>query len=166
MNLSDQNGEPEGLVTDPSDLLIQGAFETFVRNGAIVLQTHYPGWNWLIQAGEFAGMVNVFSEWLSVDGWGYQINVPREIRNTDHRAVWLKAGGEILERFGCPRGPFTASSLNNCKRHPITGKFIPHADDEGSKQSKRRADIDMRIANGAIKLIPAGGDRFIVEFQK
>ncbi len=163
--MKDPMGEPEGLVYKPDHLLIEASFASFVTNGAIVLEANYPGWQWLLQPGQFAGMVNVFSAILGTK-WGYQINVPREIRNTDQRAVWLRAGGELLERFGCPRGGFRSGSLDNTMRHPITGEFLPNADDVGSKQARARADIEARIAKGEIKLIPAGDGRFVVEYMK
>ena len=70
------------------------------RNVSEVLERHYPGWCWLV--GVEQGMVRIHSFKLSTLE-GYRLR-PEEIDN-DYRRV-VDAGGEILERFGMPRGRY------------------------------------------------------------
>lgn len=155
-----------GVLSDPRRLRIDAAFKSFITNGARILMSQYPGWDWHIVPSQRTGMVEFFTPLLSVK-FGGRINIPREIRKSamDQAILWRNMAGELLERFGCTRGPFTASSMNGVKRSPLTGAPVPHADDVGDRQQRQRASVERMIADGDIQIVDQGGGKCLAIYK-
>jgi hypothetical protein len=70
------------------------------------LEEHYPGHQWRVNADHGTGIVTV--QLLYIDKlrrnaqWGYVIKIGKLDGDPTLRAA-VKAGGELLERFGLPR---------------------------------------------------------------
>lgn len=70
------------------------------------LDAHYPGHQWRVNADHETGLVTVQLLYLGVTRqhgkWGYVIKIDRLNGDPTLRAA-VKAGGELLERFGLSR---------------------------------------------------------------
>lgn len=70
------------------------------------LEEHYPGHQWRVNADHDTGIVQVQLLYLDKLGrngkWGYVIKIDRLNGDPTLRAA-VRAGGELLERFGLPR---------------------------------------------------------------
>lgn len=70
------------------------------------LDAHYPGHQWRVNADHETGIVTVQLLYLDTlrhnAKWGYVIHIDRLSGDPTLRAA-VKAGGELLERFGLPR---------------------------------------------------------------
>lgn len=113
-NDKDPHGDPEGLVFDASALRCSASLVLLVKGAADALERHYPGWMWAIQPDERGGVVNILSMRLS-GKWGYTLLTSRLQFDTHHRAV-IKAGGELLERFGFKAGRYDREAWRHQRR--------------------------------------------------
>lgn len=70
------------------------------------LEEHYPGHRWRVNADHATGLVQVqllYLDLLRKNGkWGYVLRIEKLNGDPTLRAA-VKAGGELLERFGLPR---------------------------------------------------------------
>lgn len=107
-NSRDPNGEPEGTVFTPDALKINASLVILVKDAADILERNYPGWLWAVQPDEKGGVINIFSFRLSGQ-WGYTLHTSRLQADPTMRDV-VRAGGELLERFGFPRGPYPSEA--------------------------------------------------------
>jgi hypothetical protein len=114
-NPLDPVGEPEGTVFDPGALNCNASLVLLVKGAADALEREYPGWLWAIQPDELGGVINIFSMRLSGQ-WGYTLKTSRVQEDARNAAV-LKAGGELLERFGFRPGPYDADIYRATLRH-------------------------------------------------
>jgi hypothetical protein len=70
-----------------------------------VLQQHYPGYMWAVQANEKTGMCDI--RCMHVSGnLGYRLHLKKIFSATSFEARVLKGAGEILERFNLSRSGF------------------------------------------------------------
>jgi len=83
----------------------------------------YPRHRWAVQADTFAGVVNVrllYSGASGMSNYGYQLhmNTLMSGENTARRAV-MRAGGELLERYGLARSGATEESAMLARGHGL-----------------------------------------------
>lgn len=138
--------EVDDFVTSVDQLTdVSGSLALICKDSADLLERHYPGWMWAIQPFEFGAVIKIFSLRLSGE-YGFMIRVP-EIQNDPQRKLALEAGGQILERFGMPRGPYDRE-LVRYKARDIRGNLIPDITDK--KPSEQKQDRD-RVVTAAVK---------------
>jgi hypothetical protein len=70
-----------------------------------VLQRHYAGHQWKIESDARQGILKIQIHALMGDTLHYVILLDNVDGVTAFDAAVMKAGGEILERYGLPRGP-------------------------------------------------------------
>lgn len=138
-------------VSKPHELLgISASLAILVKDTADKLEKQYPGWLWTLQPFEFGGVLYVFSLRLSGE-YGYTIKIA-DIQNDPKRLEAMRAGGEILERFGLKRKAYKPSMLKG-KMQDIRGNYIPDITDRSQRDQKRDRDrvINKAVAEGAIE---------------
>lgn len=107
----------------PADLQLAKAI-------AETLAQHYPGWPWAITADHEQGIATIKNHMLH-ERWGFLFKIGANDTPTAlYRAV-VRAGGELLERFGIPRGPMTEYALSHKKNEKDVIA-------EGMKDERRR----------------------------
>lgn len=127
----DPEAKPSGLVTEPGELEVSSAMQIICKEIADFLAKTYPGWLWAIHPQEFGGLVNIRNLTLH-EVWGYRIKVSA-LQNDLHNLTEAKRGaGEILERFGVPRGPYNDRARRALaeRRRDVRGNFIPDTTDK------------------------------------
>jgi len=127
----------------PSDLDVGGSLSIIVKDCGELLEKHYPGWQWLINPDPFAGMIYIYSLMLSGE-WGYKLRIA-DIQNDPKRKEAVRAGGEILARFGLPRGKYHRDPLKG-KMVDLMGNYIPDITDSSAKAQKQKRDRDLTKA--------------------
>lgn len=156
----DPYGEPEGNVSDPRDLAVRAGTEIMVKDMMALLEKHYPGFRWAIQPGEFAGMFNVFN--LDFSGrWGFRIRMA-DIVNDPKRRIVVRAGAEILKRFGYPGTVFRPHLIATIKRNR-QGEAIPDVSDLRKDRHTEAARVEKAIAEGRGRIVGKHGDLDVVE---
>lgn len=146
----DPYADPEGIVTSPNDLQCRASTVILVKQCADLLERHYPGWLWAVQPDERGGVINIRS--LRLSGlWGYILHT-KNIQHDPQLKLVLKAGGEILERFGQKRGPYDYQRWQAQKNKFGLKDF--DISDKDAKIRKRRNDDDFTdaIKSGRLKL--------------
>ncbi len=103
-NPRDPDGDPEGTVFAPGEIVAHASLVLLVKEAADRLEREYPGWLWAIQPDERGRIVNIFSMRLS-GKWGYTLKIERLQNDPQLRHV-IRAAGELLERFGFRAGPY------------------------------------------------------------
>lgn len=121
--------EPEGLVSESSQLSVSAPLEILCRNIGEILVKAYPGWLWAVHPQEKGGMVNIRNMHLH-GAYGYRLKIG-DIQNDPVvlTKTVVNAAGEVLERFGMPRGGFNADRFAQAKRDPF-GNCIPDLNDK------------------------------------
>lgn len=150
----DSAGEPEGEVDHPDKIQARGLLVNLARDGMALLHKHYPGWQWAIQINQFGGMMNVFNLHLH-DTWGYAIRIIEAERDPS-RNIFVKAGGEILERFKMPRAGISMSRLMAMKRDH-RGRGVPHLSDlehASAQRMRRQKRISEALMSGRVRVNP------------
>ena len=72
---------------------------------ADTLTQHYGGWAWAVHVDGKNGVASIRNVQLS-GTWGYVLKLVNMYSASDFRKDVVRAGGEILERFGVIRGAF------------------------------------------------------------
>lgn len=89
------------------------ADEQIAKDVADHLLKHYPGYLWFVNCSVKAGVVTILcGDFYS--NYGYKILL-KDIENDPSMKVVMRAGGEILDRYGLRRGAKTESSLRDLK---------------------------------------------------
>jgi hypothetical protein len=88
------------------------------------LNQHYPGHPWLVQVegDRFNAVVMIqIMGIMPADRW-YLIKFRNLLTDAGGRMI-MKAGGELLERYGMPRHGFSLTAWKDAlSRYPITGR--------------------------------------------
>jgi hypothetical protein len=84
------------------------------KNMAEVLHAHYPNHQWAVTCEGDKGIATVRDLFLSGQ-WGYILKLPAIYSGSAFEADVIKAGGEILERFGLKRGKLDEAQLADLK---------------------------------------------------
>lgn len=122
----------EAWVHNVEDLVLSENLKLLVKGAADALERHYPGWLWCIRPDEGGGIVDLFA--LRISGrLGYTLHTRNLQEDEDFKCV-MRAGGELLERFGFPRGRYTADAWRRQKM--VLGQFVPDISDK--KRGDRR----------------------------
>lgn len=134
----------DDFVTSSKDLQdISGSMLIIVKDCANILEHNFPGWLWAVQPFEAGSIIKIFSLHISGE-YGYIIKVA-DIQNDPKRRLALEAGGEILERYGLPRGPYSRELLLH-KPRDIRGNLIPDLTDKEGKVQKQDRDRKVTAA--------------------
>lgn len=79
--------------------------QLMAKDFAEALLVAYPGWLWAVTVDGKTGMVDILN--LNLSGrYGWRLKLPVIYSSSSMKADVLRAGGELLERFNQPRGPF------------------------------------------------------------
>jgi hypothetical protein len=117
-----------------------GATITILCKGvADILDRHYPGWLWTIQPDAAQGIINISSQLLNT-AWVYTMHIVN-VQNDPQLKTVIRAGGEILERFGFRRGAYSPEEWKRRKGEQVCGHLMPVVVDK-SKFEQRRAKVD------------------------
>lgn len=130
-------------ILDPGQFDVSGPLEILAKDCGEILEKKYPGWWWCINPDEVGGIMYIYALRLSGE-WGYTIKIA-DIQDDPKRAEALMAGGEILERYSLPRGPYKRELLLT-KMKDLRGNFIPDITDRHSKAQKKQRDRDFSAA--------------------
>jgi hypothetical protein len=150
----DRIGEAEGEINNAEKFDVKAGLKILAKDGMALLQQHYPGWTWAIQINQFGRMMNIFCLELHLT-WGYTIRI-MEAEHDPTRAIFIKAGGEILERFKMPRAGIDYARLMLMKRDS-RGQGIPILSDlehAAAKKAKKKHKIADAIAAGRVRINP------------
>lgn len=148
----DPLADPEGIILSPDDFQgIPASLVNLVKDIADKLEAKYPGWLWAVQPDHRGGVINIFS-WRLSGKWGYRLHTKR-VQDDPTRDAAMRAGGEILERFGFKRKGFSLEDWRAAKRY----MGLPDMDitDMSQKAQRRHRDdaFTKAVRSGRIKLI-------------
>jgi hypothetical protein len=133
-------GEPEGEISNPDQFDNHASLVILAKDGMAMLNKHFPDHMWAIQINERGHVLNVFNHALH-DQWGYVLRTV-EVEHDPTRKCFLRAGGEILERFGMPRGKFDLHIYAALKKD-VRGCCLPILNDleraDAKKALRKRA---------------------------
>ncbi len=90
------------------------ASQAIARSVSEVLDKHYPGHAWAVQADVMQGIVKVHNLKLSGE-WGFMLMMDDLMNDPTERPV-VNAGGELLERFKLSRGRAQEDEIENLQR--------------------------------------------------
>lgn len=147
-------GRPEGFVSRADDLDAAASTVLLCKQMGDALEKNYPGWMWAIQPDEIGGILAIMALRLSGE-WGYVYRLS-ELEG-DAKVVVQKAmrgGGEILERFGVPRGTYRYDDWA-ATRKDIAGMAIADLADKSRevRRYQRDAALTTALNQGTVKLI-------------
>jgi len=133
----DPIGEAEGVIGQPKDFdkSYHGSTVILCKDIATILTKRYPDWAWAVQPQEFGQVINVFCLQLHTE-FGYTIRMV-DIMNDPNRREAVKAGHEILRRFGMP-DRFNAVKVMEMPRD-MRGQGIPET---------QRLHVSWTVVNG------------------
>ena len=106
-----------------------------------MLERQYPGWLWAVQPHPGESVIRIFSMRLSGE-YGYTIKTS-DIQYDPNLKEAIRAGGEILERFRCPKRAHQPGDTLTLMKD-IRGNFIPDITDDSSQNQKK--DRDRRLS--------------------
>ena len=161
----DENAEPEGVITDPSNFHpgYHGSSIIIVKEIGTYLSKTYPGWAWGVQINEFGHMIYITNGHLHPT-MGARIRM-EDVMYSPIRshAVILKESGELLERFGMERMGLKGKNLTLLAEAPrdAVGNCIPDISDLPDKKAAHQAEIAKKIAKGDIKIYEVNGQKMV-----
>lgn len=86
------------------------------------LSAHYPGHPWCIGANSFSGAVDIKLLYNGPDQpimkFGYSLNIGGLDSDSGRRKV-MRAGGELLERYGLARAGFRDGDVHRARDHGL-----------------------------------------------
>jgi len=149
----------EAFVDDPNKMVLKAGLIGLCKRIAAVLERQYPGWLWAIRPDEAGGIIDIFS--VRIDGkWGYTLHTDPLHEDENLRAV-TEAGGEILERYGFPRGAYSYDvwKAGNWR----FGTLVPLLTDKerGMQRAMHAQMVRQGIATGQIGLIVEHGSNHL-----
>ena len=159
-------GQPEGFVSHADQLDARASTVVLCKVVGDALERHYPGWMWAIQPDELGGILSIMALRLSGE-WGYVFKLA-DLQGDAKVAVQkvMRGGGEILERFGVPRGTYRYADWA-ATRKDIAGMAIADLNDKSAatRRYQRDAALSTAMQQGTVKLLvrdsigPAGARR-------
>lgn len=146
----DKLADPDGIVTTPQALQCRAATVLLVKEAADRLEREYPGWLWAIRPDERGGVIHIFSLRLS-GKYGYLLHT-KAVQNDPQLQAVVRAGGEILERFGQKRGAYNYQNWQAAKRY-LGGVAMDISDKDKRVQRRYRDErFTALVRQGAIEL--------------
>mgnify|MGYP001560467377 CR=1 FL=1 len=94
----------QGMVTQ-QDIAVQ-------KEIAAILHFNYPGHGWVVECKHDQGVASIKNIYASTL-YGMVIHLNNITNAKARRALVVKLGGELLERFGLPRGKFNAQDYEH-----------------------------------------------------
>ncbi len=131
-------------IIDPGALDVSGMLANLTKRCGAALEAKYPGWMWLLNPDEEAGVMYFYSLRLSGE-WGYTVKIADLQKRKQPEKLAIMAGGEILERYNIRRGKYDRELLQG-KITDLRGNYIPDITDRLSKQQKKQRDKDFTKA--------------------
>lgn len=148
-------GEAAGLVSHPGDLEgLHASLHILAKDVMDKLTSKYRGWMWGVQPLR-GGVINIFCLNFS-SSWGYAINID-DIQNDPNRRAAMRAGGEVLRRFGIHSNHFNIDQYKAVKRNP-RGEAIPEVSDLPRTRFTLAASIEKAMAEGRTRVVSRGTD--------
>ena len=114
-----------GSITDIESMVASANLINLIKRAGETLERHFPRWLWQLRPDEHGGIVDIFSLRLSAR-LAYTLHLPT-LQNDPNLRCIVKAGGEILERFGFRRVPYSYAEWR--RREQLLGQFIPDVSD-------------------------------------
>lgn len=147
----DPHGDPQGLTDDPAKLYgVNASTMIILKDCADLLSRTMPGFHWAVQPDQRGGIINVFC--LNFSGrWGYRIKL-EHIQEDPHRREIIKAGREILARFGWHGTKYSAEQMATIPRDN-RGEAIPIVSGLTQTRQTRKALIQRAIAEGRAGIV-------------
>lgn len=146
----------DDYVKRPEELEQRASTVLLVKHVGDELEKRYPGWLWALIPDETGGILDILSLRLSGE-WGYRMRLA-DIQGDPKVAMpaVMRAGGEILERFGVPRGTYryddwatAPKDFAGMARADITDKS------RAAQRHQRDAALSSALRLGQAKLIVA-----------
>lgn len=160
----DPNGDPEGIVENPGDLVkIHAGTEIILKEMADYLTKTFPGFHWAIQPDERGGVFNVFCLDFHAR-YGYVIRYEQIVNDTKRHEL-KKAGSEILRRFRYPGRIYRPELMAEVPRNS-RGEAIPDVSDKKKDRFTMRTDLELALATGRARVIGTKGSGQIIEVTK
>lgn len=103
------------VMTDP-DMVQKAASQILCKNALDTLYKKYPGYMWMVMVDDVAGIMNI--ECLNASGrFGFTLHMKNIVHDAGvlNKRV-MRAGGELLERYGLSRNRAKADEIHNMKR--------------------------------------------------
>lgn len=150
VNANDPDGEPEGEVSNPNDIVNHSSLTVVAKQGMRILQTHFPGHLWALQINQFGRVINVFNHALH-DEWGYLIKLDEVEHRRTVGQMFLEAGGQILERFGLKPGRFDIAEYVKLKKDAKGRCLVVYLSDlecAAAKKLIQKRKLDQAILDG------------------
>lgn len=147
MNARDPVGEPEGMSSDPNALLLSAATSVLMKDVIHVLSLAYLGFRWAIQPDERGRVFNLFCLDFS-SRYGYVIRYA-DVQSDPARRAAIRAGGEILARFGYRGRVYSPQRIAEVTRKP-NGEAVPDLSDARSKRVRDRNAIERAYYRGKL----------------
>ena len=122
---------------------------------ADLLDRHYPGWLWTIEPNARSNVLYLRSLRLSKT-YGYVLHITT-LQNDPQLKVALRAGGEVLERYGAKRGAYSYDQWRRIHKD-FAGDPRPDLSGLSDKQRKRETQrlVDKAARAGLTKQTEGG----------
>lgn len=142
----DPHAEPHGLTDDPSKIYgVNASTMIIIKDCADLLSKAMPGFHWAVQPDQNGGILNIFCLNFS-SRWGYRIKL-EHIQQDPHRREAVRAGREILERFGYHGTRYDKDQMATILRDN-RGEAIPNVSGMKQNRQTRKALIQRAILEG------------------
>jgi len=107
---------PGSAIFASEDIVQKAASQIMCKNALDTLYKKYPGYTWMVMVDDVGGIMNI--ECLNASG---RIGFTLHLNNIVHDVGVLnkevmRAGGELLERYGLSRNRAKADEIQNMKR--------------------------------------------------
>ncbi|MGH2721615.1 MAG: hypothetical protein ACRDJO_08435 [Actinomycetota bacterium] len=104
-------------------LVVEGSFQdtadlAMAKRLAEVLDKHYPGHTWAVNVDSKQGIATVQNLRLS-GRWGFYLKLRDLTYHDEIEREAMRAGGELLERYGLQRGRFRQSQYQALPTTPV-----------------------------------------------
>lgn len=109
------------------DAMLTGSGETRMADEDLCvaigedLTAHYPGYPWFVGCDHAAGSVHIdllVDKPIGFERYGFLLYISTVLGAGGQKAV-LRAGGELLERFGLRRGPASPDTAQIVREHGL-----------------------------------------------
>lgn len=141
-------------VTSADDLQARGTTILLCKQIGDTLERHYPGWMWAVQPDERGGILSIRALRLSGE-WGYVFKLA-DLQGDAKVAMQkvMLGGGEILERFGVPRGTYRYQDWKDTRKD-VAGMAVMDIADKSAavRRYQRDSALTTALQTGAVKLV-------------
>jgi hypothetical protein len=146
----DRGAEPEGYTTSVAALRCRASTVLLVKRCGDILETNFPGWAWAISPDERGGVITIRSMRLDAR-YGYLLHIAKIQDDVQLKAV-LRAGGELLERAGVPRGKYKYEAWAAARRNMGLVAFDVADKDARFRRRYRDEAFTAAVKSGKVKV--------------